>query len=334
MCAIKKMQLAELHDALAREIDVFICASSFESRCLSIPLLIEPRRVRDALVIESDKVLKAAADNTELLVEHFGDIATRARTYLGSPLDSARAMDSAICRLANEDSPCKNVVLDVTTFTREGLLIMLRLLQRRLPSDCCYTLAYNAALQYANGKSGGSPNWLSKGVREVRSVLSYPGELLPSRKTHLVVMVGFEFERSCALVNSFEAHRLSLGCGAAGTETGGWHFQENKRQFDALEDIYENVDKFVFPTNSPNEAADAIRQQIDKYPNHNVVIAPMNNKLSTIGAGIVAMRDDTIQLVYAEAILYNYASYSEPSQDCYVFDLPELRRGNHGLATE
>lgn len=290
--------------------------------------------MNEALVIESDKVLKKAAENTDKLVAHFGDTTTRAWTYPESPLKSARGIDDAICSFAKKHSRCKNVVLDITTFTREGLLIMLRLLQRRLPADCCYTMAYNAALQYANGKSGGSQDWLSQGVREVRSVLSYPGELLPSRKTHLIVMVGFEFERACALVNSFEAHRLSLGCGAAGTETGGGHFQENKRQFDALENIYENVDKFVFPTNSPDEAAGAIRQQIDKYPNHNVVIAPMNNKLSTIGARIVAMRDDTIQLVYAEAMLYNYANYSEPSQDCYVFDLPELQRDNCGGATE
>ncbi len=143
-------------------------------------------------------------------------------------------------------------------------------------------------------------------------------------------MVGFEFQRSCALVESFEAHRLSLGCGTPGTETGAAHYEENKGAFDAIKDIYGNVDEFVFPTNSPDDAAVAIRCQIDKYQNHNVVIAPMNNKLATIGAGLVAMRDDTIQLVYAEAMLYNYANYSEPSDDCYVFDLPELRRGDRG----
>lgn len=324
---IEKVGQADIASKLPPKIDAFICASSFESRSLTIPLKIAAERISVALVLESDRILKEAAENTARLLAHFGDSATRVRTYPGSPIESAESMDKGVRKFLSDHPTCENVVLDVTTFTREGLLILLRLLQWRLPAHCRCTLAYNAALRYAGAKSEDpGKDWLTQGVSEVRSVLSYPGEMLPSRKTHLVVMVGFEFQRSCALVDSFEAHRLSLGCGSPATETGGGHYQENKRQFDALKDIYVNVDEFEFPTDSPNETAAAIRRQIDKYKNHNVVIAPMNNKLSTIGAALVAMGDNTIQLVYAEAMLYNYAHYSEPSDDCYVFDLPELRR--------
>ena len=54
---------------------------------------------------------------------------------------------------------------------------------------------------------------------------------------------------------------------------------------------------------------------------HNALIAPMNTKISTVGAALLAMEDDTIQLCYATAHQYNEKGYSTPGQECYYFNV-------------
>ena len=53
----------------------------------------------------------------------------------------------------------------------------------------------------------------------------------------------------------------------------------------------------------------------------NIVIAPMNNKISTVGASLAAISNENIQLAYAKASLYNTDGYSSPSDNVYFFKI-------------
>jgi len=75
---------------------------------------------------------------------------------------------------------------------------------------------------------------------------------------------------------------------------------------------------------NPIEARDCIIAQAEKHAEHNIVIAPMSTKLSTIGVGLAAFTRVEYQICYAEAAQYNYLHYSVPSDRCYLLDLPEL----------
>ena len=57
--------------------------------------------------------------------------------------------------------------------------------------------------------------WLSKGVKEIRSVLGFPGEILPSRKNHLIVLTGYEYERAKTIIDILQPYSLALGFGEA-----------------------------------------------------------------------------------------------------------------------
>ena len=82
--------------------------------------------------------------------------------------------------------------------------------------------------------------------------------------------------------------------------------------------------KIWFSCSNPWETKESILEQIKKYGDDNTVIAPMNTKISTIGAAIASWEEEKIQICYAQAIRYNYANYSTPGDTCYVFELPEL----------
>jgi hypothetical protein len=169
--------------------------------------------------------------------------------------------------------------------------------------------------------------WLSKGVAEVRSVLGYPGEFFPSRKTHLIVLVGFEHERASKLVEIYEPNILSLGYGKAGSETSQKHYSANRNYHKLVREAvatYTTVREFEFSCSNPWDAKKAILAQVATTPDHNVVVAPMNTKISTVGCALAAVENQTIQLSYAKAMSYNYQQYSVGGTMCYLFEVPEL----------
>jgi hypothetical protein len=47
----------------------------------------------------------------------------------------------------------------------------------------------------------------------------------------------------------------------------------------------------------------------------------LNNKISTIGAGLAAIENESIQLTYAKPAIYNVEGYSKANDDIYIFDL-------------
>lgn len=55
----------------------------------------------------------------------------------------------------------------------------------------------------------------------------------------------------------------------------------------------------------------------EAHANMNLVVAPMNSKISTLGAALAARVNPDIQLCYAPAVTYNFENYSKPC-DCAI----------------
>ena len=47
----------------------------------------------------------------------------------------------------------------------------------------------------------------------------------------------------------------------------------------------------------------------------------MNNKVSTIAAGLYALENKNVQLCYAEPVEYNTEGYSESADYCFIMPL-------------
>jgi hypothetical protein len=235
-----------------------------------------------------------------------------------NPIKSADSIQKAL-QQAGDYKPARYLI-DITTFTHESLLILLKLLQAHLDLGSNVQFAYSPAKEYAIGLEI-KDKWLSKGIDEIRSVLGYPGLLLPSRKVHLIILVGFESERAARLIDEYEPAVVSLGFGKADESITVNHHEANVAFHKILSMKYTNVMDFSFSCIDPYETKTAIEAQIAKKADHNVVIAAMNTKISTIGAALVALQNESIQLCYAHANQYNIESYSSPSEDCYIFEL-------------
>ena len=169
--------------------------------------------------------------------------------------------------------------------------------------------------------------WLSHGVKEIRTVLGFSGEILPILKTHLIIIVGYEYERAASIITNMEPFSLSLVFGESGSGTTP---EKNWGAKDHFETLTKNMLPLFDPTKlftleipcaEPIDAMMILKEHIEQFKNENIVIVPLNNKITTLSAGMLATENERIQICYAPALLYNYSDYSTVGDSVYLIQL-------------
>jgi hypothetical protein len=315
----KRIRLDSLQGSLDLPVDVFLCFASFESRCISVAENTANLDIKQRYVLRSLENKEHTEDNARKLMEIVGPKAQIIELSSDTPFLTAQG----IFNLLNDARVrgLNSYLVDITTFTHEALLILIRAIDIFKNPNEMFRFVYTTADEYSLGESD-DHKWLSKGCKNIRSVLGYPGEIVPNRKVHLIVLVGFEVERAHSLVEDYEPNILSLGYGEK--HTSEKHEAPMKRFYEMLKDLEAsqgNVYDFRFSCLDPVEALNAIENQVWKFKDYNSVIASMNNKLSSVGAALAALRNPKIQLCYAQPESYNFLNYSTPGADCTIFDL-------------
>lgn len=313
---VTELAFGDVVAKLGDKIDLFVCSASYEDRCLSVPTAISASYVKSALILSNQDVLGNGKQNRAKLTQHFGD---RARPITISKRHAIKTGDRLLEQFdAIAGSQPLNCVVDITCLTHEALLILIAILKFCLPKGSQTTFLYTPAKEYDPGTQS-DEKWLSKGIRSLRSVLGYPGKLLPSRKTHLVVLVGFEVDRAFQLIETMEPSSLSLGVGRQPTNER--HTATNQHKFDRLKTLFPHADMFEFSTRNPHKARDDVLGVIDRFPDQNIILAPMNTKISTLGVALAVDQRPEVQICYAPARFYNVENYSVAEDHCYVFRL-------------
>ena len=68
-----------------------------------------------------------------------------------------------------------------------------------------------------------------------------------------------------------------------------------------------------------------IEELINKYgEEYNIVLSPLNNKVSTIAVAFVALKNENIQVCYASANQYNINEYSTPCDYFLIFEMSQF----------
>ena len=321
-----KISLSSLPKHLPR-IGTFICCASFESRSVAIGNAISSKVDRAIICINEDYADTAAASIGSLTNVFAGK-----HTIVNIRTDNPVLIADRLLQLLHHPLLEGDVLVDITTFTHEQLLILMRLLHRT-PSTKMF-FGYTGAVEYALGLPD-EQKWLSRGVDNVRSVLGYPGNLVPSKKLHLIVLAGFESERAEKLMEAYEPTVMSLGMGDQLASISEKHFATNAvfhakalKFAGEIATVTSTIRQFKFSCSDPFEACQNILHQVQCVPGHNTVVAPMNTKVSTLGCALAALEDESLQLSYAHPMMYNTENYSSPSDECRIFDLTERLRSH------
>lgn len=236
---------------------------------------------------------------------------------ISDPLGTANTIYNEIIAAA-ESGSLDDSIIDITTFRREELLMLLHIL-RTLPPN----VRRNCDLVYVGAGDMSGP--LSGKVVSTRSVVGFAGVIWPSRPTRLVVLMGFEIPRARAIIESYEPKHLIIGRGRLSESINETLWRKNEQFFQELQSNYSNLEpNFEFSPRDPLEALAQLEKEVPISDKVNTVIAPLNTKLSTIGAGLFAQNHPEVQLCYAEVGSYNEESYSTVGTDAYIFSLSKL----------
>lgn len=216
-----------------------------------------------------------------------------------------------------------SVLVDITTFTREALAVLLGVLRMVVGPKGRVSCIYNSAKQYGGG---GERVWLSRGIREVRSVLGFPGDILPSNRCHLVVLFGYEVERPAGLIETFEPNLLSLGVASREHSISEVVYRAQQGFLEQMRSLYPvgNLLEFECSAKNPFDAKQSLLDHLDKYRGLNTIVAPLNTKLSVVGACLAAFERPDLQICYAQPNAYNLSDYSLPSDTLFLFELSKI----------
>lgn len=297
--------------------DILICSASFENRCLAVASSINKDMIDTALVCRYQDNMQQSEVNYNKLLDTLNGKATSVPLKRESPLSIYDTFYDVIL----ERRP-NSILLDISTFTRETILTALMLFKQNAFRGINVTLSYVPADIYSACKEVGvNEIWLSKGVSEIRTVLGYSGSYTSLKKTLLIVLVGFEKERAEILINSFEADKLYLGC----VPPQESHSEElsaiNKENFNRLVNIVGECNTFEFSCRYLQQTFEVLKEIIeDNKENYNIIISPMNNKLSTLAVANVAFEYPEVQVCYASTNQYNTEAYSLPADKVILFN--------------
>ena len=321
---LNKVERNLLPEALDELYDSFVCCASFEERGLVVASALNPAGLQSIVVLGNQPAPVKSIEINKQLLNLFPNSAISADIKIGQPLYTLDQFHSIVIPAIKRGT--KKALIDITTFTHEHLLMLLYFLKtEKLLGKV--TFAYTGAQDYSLNTPL-AEIWLTKGVKQVRSVIGYPGELVPSKDLHLIVLVGFEHERAQTVIEAYEPARLSLGFAPRLRSVSEQLSETNKAFFAKVQSFVKEtrqdttrVDEFEFSCVDPYQARDAILEQVKKEHAYNTVICPLNTKISTMGAALVAFEKSEVQLCYSEAAIYNEENYSSPGPTTTLFDL-------------
>lgn len=324
---MKKVEKRSLSAEVGKNIDLLLFSTSFEDRCLSLIECVELDSVKTAIVFN----YKNNYDKSELNLNKIkglldGKINWQQKTILpNSPIENCDTFISVLDELPAD----ANVLVDVSTFTRENILILIRLFKSKyseLNVNYCYTPSSRYSISEDDSLEMIKQNlWLSKGVDDIRSILGYPGVFSPVKKVLLIILVGFEYERAQILIDNYEPNLLVIGKASKDESITDRLSEINEINFNNLQNANADVDTFEFSCKDIVKTKNALTTVYDKYKDeYNIVISPMNNKLSTIAVASFALTHPDIQICYATTNQYNIDGYSQSCDYFYLIDSIEI----------
>jgi hypothetical protein len=316
-----KIKLNQLNAHLIEKEYAFICCASFEKRSISVAQEIKSMNFVKVFIFANHDSHESIITNAHSIHQLFNGRAEIIKTSQRKPLETSDEMLKVIKALI--DNNCQFLLLDITTFTHETLLIFLRLLNLHGKYFKKITCVYTGASEYSVGDNI-DKKWLSKGCRDVRSVIGYPGRLVPGKPITLYLLVGFEYERAIKTIFEVDPEYLFLGKGMQNQLTN----KEHKGPMDLFHKIVRDMvssrgktKHFEFSCSDPHVTEKIITDLCEKTNNYNNIIVPLNTKLSTVGVALAAFKNETLQVCYAEPEHYNFQGYSKPDKYVRLYDI-------------
>lgn len=307
---VQKISINDLKVAVEGRIERIITRISFEERSLILPrVLAHSANISGIAFISGRRSILA-----ETSIAEFQKLHPNVKLIEFDTSDPIKTADSIFngLRTAFRADALARTIIDVSCFRREELLILLATLKsfdfKKVKAELLYISAKDMA-----------QDWMTKSAIAHRSIIGYGGLIVPSRKTKLILMMGFEVERAQSIIENYEPAEVIVGLGSQPDSINETLYLRNKSFFEDLRRQFEGFQNtFEFSARDPIKTAQDLENAVSFDEASNILIAPLNTKISTIGAGLFALKHKRVQIVYAQMEEYNESAYSVPGDEAFV----------------
>ncbi|HCU35994.1 MAG TPA: hypothetical protein DGT21_11265 [Armatimonadetes bacterium] len=211
------------------------------------------------------------------------------------------------------------ITVDITTFTKQYLLVLLKWIEHHLPNAAVRTV-YTPG-QY--GETRAQQARFTWGVKDIVTVPMYGMPPSPESSDVLVIFLGYERERTYRLWRTLEPDLTIAVIGVPPAFPGANYTSEilNARILNS------KTDDIAIRSCSAVDPADAARLLCDVAAEHegcNLVVAPLGTKMQTLGLYLFSRRREgrAAQIMYALPLRYDEKYYTVGHTSyVYEFDL-------------
>lgn len=303
--------LKEDHDSL------FIACVSYEDRSVLAARKLSADYQTDSVIIFQSAEYRNMGKTPEHLQELLEILRNRSSSKaqelvfsIHKPTDFLGKFREVIYGLA-ENNPFRAVTVDISTFPRQELLVLLRFIDMH-PKRGIVRLLYAEPRKYATEETIADEGWLTRGVRSVHSIPSFGGIQLPQRFKLLVIIIGHEGERTHITLRRHQPDKVILIPQGKEQHHPGLR-QIAEHENNQIISVYgpDCLWKYGLPSRGVTETEQVIKEiyQQHRYT-HNMFLAANGTKLQLIGAYLACRLIREIQITYAVPALYNWQKYS------------------------
>ena len=276
--------------------DLFVCCSSPEERSAIGALALPANRARACSLFHysehhATELRSRRREQIETAMRERGIPVTPIECRFGNPEDGIRVFRASVSISCHSGV---RVLVDVSTMTKPYFFLLLRLLLDDLRAQV--DLLYTEPASYPRGRRREAV--FTTGLLRTDAMPGYFGRLDPVKPTLLVVLLGFEGQRSLQVyrhvspdatiaVNGFPAYKV------------GWEDRSLMANERFLRESGVKGSVRLAPAADPFETANQLEEIHAELANsHNLCVAPLGSKPQALGACFFGLAHDEVRLVY------------------------------------
>lgn len=180
------------------------------------------------------------------------------------------------------------IILDISTFNRQNLLVMLRLLRKTLnvhDIEIIYTIPEEVNQEISKGAAGFS------------NIPFFDGRFSIEKRKLLLLLMGYEVDRPLLLWRELEPSRVIL---AEGFEPTVENFYQRNRT--AVEEVrkFGHSESMQICANDPHKASNQLNEIFkNELVSYNIFVSPLNTKLQAVGLYLAWEKNPDVQILIA-----------------------------------
>lgn len=297
---------------------IFLSAVSFEERCVNSSRLLSNNYATEEFIL----IRYRGMDNDYKRNKYQNEIINNLRSHIGQeekgtviycdkndPIDGLIKLKESF---KERDLSKGRITVDITTFTKQYLLVLLKAIRQDYPSASIRTL-YTPG-NYKISFSHPEKDALSWGVKEIKPVPEFLGNCLPWQDDILVLFLGYEGERAFQIMQKLEPKKTIavLPNPPSYPHADRPTYTLNKR---ILSRSIDELERCEVDALNPESARDLLLTLSKKYEDEekcNLIISPLCTKMQTLGILLFfwAKKDTNAQVIYASPFWYNEKKYT------------------------